>query len=174
LLTAGVMIDTSNQDGPCRHLEISSTGEESWQMADYYTILGVERDADLDAIRSAFRRLARRYHPDVSKGKHGPRRFLVIREAYQVLSDPEKRLEYDRLISTPIVISRPSAKRPTAGGHRTAASIESSVPARGFRLVLDALGILRLDLGVGFGAPSRGTRSRSRPSPASGPKRERK
>ena len=126
--------------------------KKSGRFADYYTILGVERDADLYAIRSAFRRLARRYHPDVSKGKHAPKRFLVIREAYEVLSDPEKRREYDRLISTPVVVSHPSGERPTARSDRTAVPIESSTPAPGFRLVLDALGILRLDLGVGFGA----------------------
>lgn len=144
------------------------------RFADYYTILGVERDADLHAIRSAFRRLARQHHPDVSKGKHAPKRFLVIREAYEVLSDPEKRREYDRLISTPVVASRPSAKRPTTPARRTAAPIASSVPARGFRLVLDALGILRLDLGIGFGAASRETQSRSRPPRAARRKREHK
>ena len=132
------------------------------RFADYDTILGVERDADLHAIRSAFRRLARQHHPDVSTGKHAPKRFLVIREAYDVLSDPEKRREYDRLISTPLVALRPSAKRPTAPARRTVARIASSLPARGFRLVLDALGILRLDLG--FGVSSRATQSRSRPS----------
>lgn len=148
--------------------------KKNGRFADYYTILGVERDADLHAIRSAFRRLARRYHPDLAKSKHAPKRFLVIREAYEVLSDPEKRREYDRLISTPVVASRPSPKRPTAPSRRTPTPIEPSTPARGFRLVLDALGILRLDLGVGFGAPSREAESRPRQPRPPGPRRGQK
>jgi DnaJ-class molecular chaperone len=140
------------------------------QFADYYSILGVDPAADLRAIRSAFRRLARRYHPDVAKGRHVVKRFLVIREAYDVLSDPEKRQEYDRLISKPVVASRPSDKRATAPGRRTAAPVEPSAPRRGFRLVVDALGILRLDLGVRFGGPSR-EQSRPHPSRAPGPRR---
>lgn len=60
-----------------------------------YTILRVDPGADAQEIRSAFRRLARRYHPDVAKSKNAARRFLFIREAYDVLSDPEKRRRYD-------------------------------------------------------------------------------
>lgn len=141
------------------------------QFTDYYSILGVDPDVDLSVIRSAFRRLARRYHPDVAKGKHAAKRFLVIREAYDVLSDPEKRQQYDRLISKPIVASRPSDKRTMAPGRRTPAPVEPSPPRRGFRLVVDALGILRLDIGVRFGGPSRGSQSRQRRSRAEGPKR---
>lgn len=62
---------------------------------DYYKILGVPRGADDKAIKTAYRRLARRYHPDVNKGSAD--RFKEISEAYEVLSDPEKRRRYDAL-----------------------------------------------------------------------------
>jgi DnaJ-class molecular chaperone len=64
---------------------------------DYYRILGVDRGADDKAIKSAYRKLARKYHPDVAKGKEAGDRFREITEAYEVLSDPEKRQRYDTL-----------------------------------------------------------------------------
>ena len=65
---------------------------------DYYKILGVERSADEDAIKKAYRKLARQYHPDVNKNdKKSEERFKEINEAYEVLKDPEKRKMYDRL-----------------------------------------------------------------------------
>ena len=64
---------------------------------DYYGILGVDRKADDKTIKSAYRRLARKHHPDVAKGKDTADRFKVIIEAYEVLSDPEKRRRYDSL-----------------------------------------------------------------------------
>ena len=64
---------------------------------DYYKILGVARDADDRAIKQAYRRLARKHHPDVSKAKGSADRFKEINEAYEVLSDPEKRKRYDSL-----------------------------------------------------------------------------
>lgn len=64
---------------------------------DYYAALGVERDASEDQIRSAYRRLARKFHPDVSKEKGAEDRFKEIAEAYQTLRDPEKRAAYDEL-----------------------------------------------------------------------------
>jgi molecular chaperone DnaJ len=63
---------------------------------DYYEILGVARTADKAEIKSAFRRLAREYHPDVSKHQDAEARFKEINEAYEVLSDDEKRARYDR------------------------------------------------------------------------------
>jgi DnaJ-class molecular chaperone len=64
---------------------------------DYYKTLGVERTADEKAIKTAYRKLARKYHPDVAKDKTGAGRFQEINEAYEVLSDPEKRRRYDTL-----------------------------------------------------------------------------
>lgn len=65
---------------------------------DYYKILGVERDASEKDIKKAYRRLARQYHPDVNPGdQHSEDKFKEINEAYQVLSDKEKRQKYDQL-----------------------------------------------------------------------------
>ena len=63
---------------------------------DYYEVLGVERDADDNAIKSAYRKLARQYHPDVNKSADAEERFKEINEAYEVLSDADKRTTYDR------------------------------------------------------------------------------
>ncbi len=63
---------------------------------DYYETLGVSRTADKAEIKSAFRKLAREYHPDVSKHDDAEARFKEINEAYEVLSDDEKRSRYDR------------------------------------------------------------------------------
>jgi len=64
---------------------------------DYYDIMGVERDASQDDIKRAYRRLARKYHPDVSKESDAETRFKDLGEAYAVLKDPEKRAAYDQL-----------------------------------------------------------------------------
>ena len=68
---------------------------------DYYAALGVERGASADEIRKAYRRLAQKYHPDVSKEPGAEARFKEIGEAYQTLKDPEKRAAYDALGSRP-------------------------------------------------------------------------
>jgi curved DNA-binding protein len=67
------------------------------EFKDYYNILGVGEDADLKAIKTAYRRLARKYHPDVSDDKDAEARFKEVSEAYEVLSDEKKRAEYDQL-----------------------------------------------------------------------------
>src|SRR5262245_13837030 len=64
--------------------------------SDYYKTLGVPRNADASQIRAAYRDLARRLHPDVNKSKTAEERFKAVNEAYQVLSDADKRRRYDR------------------------------------------------------------------------------
>ena len=64
---------------------------------DYFKVLGVERGADSDAIKRAFRKLARQYHPDVNPGDAGAEaKFKEVSEAYEVLSDPDKRRRYEQ------------------------------------------------------------------------------
>lgn len=67
------------------------------EFKDYYKILGIERTATADDIKRAYRKLARKYHPDVSKEPAAEARFKEIGEAYKVLQDPEKRAAYDQL-----------------------------------------------------------------------------
>lgn len=64
---------------------------------DYYKILGVERGADQESIKRSYRKLARKYHPDVSKEADAEAKFKELNEAYEVLKDPEKRAAYDQL-----------------------------------------------------------------------------
>lgn len=64
---------------------------------DYYKVLGVEPNTPTDEIKTAYRRLARRYHPDVSKEKNAEQQFKEINEAWEVLQDPEKRKHYDQI-----------------------------------------------------------------------------
>ncbi|ASK33976.1 DnaJ C-terminal domain-containing protein [Alloalcanivorax mobilis] len=90
---------------------------------DYYQILGVEPNADDKAVKAAYRRLARKYHPDVSKDDNAEARFKEVAEAYQVLKDSAKRAEYDQLRQyrasghgTGGGFEPPPGWRPSAGG----------------------------------------------------------
>lgn len=62
---------------------------------DYYLVLGISRGADLNKIKKAYRTIVKRYHPDVSSEKESRERFLEIKEAYDTLSDQQKKLDYD-------------------------------------------------------------------------------
>jgi curved DNA-binding protein CbpA len=85
---------------------------------DYYVVLGIAEDADEETIRSAFRALARRYHPDVGAGS-SPAQFQRAREAYETLVDPERRRQYDYhlrasrpqpILVREVIVSRPLAE----------------------------------------------------------------
>jgi curved DNA-binding protein len=67
------------------------------QYKDYYKIMGVSRDASQDEVKRAYRKLARKYHPDVSKEADAEAKFKELGEAYEVLKDPEKRAAYNQL-----------------------------------------------------------------------------
>src|ERR1700677_849210 len=67
------------------------------EFKDYYQVMGVARDATEAQIKQAYRKLARKYHPDVSKEKDAEARFKEVGEAYEVLKSPEKRAAYDQL-----------------------------------------------------------------------------
>jgi curved DNA-binding protein len=64
---------------------------------DYYKIMGLERNASTDDIKKSYRKLARKYHPDVSKESNAEEKFKSLGEAYEVLKDPQKRAAYDQL-----------------------------------------------------------------------------
>jgi curved DNA-binding protein len=67
------------------------------QFKDYYDTLGLTRGADAEEVKRAYRKLARKFHPDVSKERNAEARFKDVQEAYEVLRDPEKRAAYDQL-----------------------------------------------------------------------------
>src|SRR6202140_1925835 len=67
------------------------------QYKDYYEVLGVTRSAGADEVKRAYRKLARKFHPDVSKERNAETKFKEVQEAYEVLRDPEKRAAYDQL-----------------------------------------------------------------------------
>ena len=81
----------------CYSEGIGGRSGKQMEFKDYYEIMGVGRDASQDEIKRAYRRLARKYHPDVSKEAEAEKRFKEVGEAYEVLKDPEKRAAYDQL-----------------------------------------------------------------------------
>jgi molecular chaperone DnaJ len=107
---------------------------------DYYAVLGVRRDADADEIKKAYRRLARELHPDVNPDPETQERFKEITQAYEVLSDTEKRYRYDRGAD-------PFASGAGAGGFGAGMQ---------FSDIMDAF------FGAAGGGAARGPRSRAR------------
>lgn len=63
---------------------------------DYYEVLGISQDASKQDIKKAYRKLARQYHPDVSEEENAQEKFKEVKEAYETLSDDQKRSQYDQ------------------------------------------------------------------------------
>src|SRR5258706_15322495 len=87
---------------------------------DFYKILGVKRDAKPDEIKKAYRRLGRKYHPDVNPGDKGAEdRFKQMSEAFDILSDPKKRKVYDRFGESSDSLANATATGATPGSTYT-------------------------------------------------------
>lgn len=142
---------------------------------DYYEVLGVKRDASEKEIRAAFRKLARRYHPDVNPGdKTAEAKFKEINAAYEVLSDPEKRRKYDKYgdrweMADQIEEAQRRAGasagqwfRTAQGGARTGGTASQS-RSGGFRVSDFDLGDLGSDFGDILGNVFRGRRASAQP-----------
>lgn len=115
------------------------------EFKDYYQTLGVAKDSDPAAIKKAFRKLARKYHPDVAKDASGAEdRFKEINEAYEVLGDPGKRKQYDRLGAD---WNRQGAPPPPSGGGWTGSAEGFEFEGTGFSDFFE-----RYFGGGGFGA----------------------
>ncbi len=94
---------------------------------DYYEILGLKRDAKPEEIKKAYRRLARKFHPDVNPGdKASEERFKVMSEAHDVLSDPKKRAVYDRFGQYSDNLADAAARGAAPGSGRTAPGFDFS------------------------------------------------
>lgn len=102
------------------------TGQD-WMEKDFYAVLGVSKDADAAAVKKAYRKLARQFHPDQNQGNAAAEtRFKEIGEAYAVLSDPEQRRQYD-------------AVRAMAGGARFSAGSGGAGAGGGFEDIMGAM-----------------------------------
>src|SRR5215470_3017150 len=125
---------------------------------DYYEILGVKRSASDDEIRKAFRKLARKYHPDVNPGdKSAEEKFKALSEANDVLSDPKKRKIYDQLGFYSENIDPATAEAYARGGHTGAGGFPGGQPGAGGAQGFDFSGF---DFGDMFeGARGRATSS---------------
>ena len=86
---------------------------------DHYALLGVRTDASAGEIRRAYRRLARRHHPDLNSRPDGPARFAELAHAYAVLNDPSQRADYDQTLQRPAE-ARPRTVPRSPAAHRTA------------------------------------------------------
>ena len=92
--------------------------EQPYADKTYYEILGVPEDASLEAIRSAFRKLARQFHPDVNNAADAEERFKAINEAFSVLSDRDKRADYDWKLKNSRPARDPDPPPPPSPGRR--------------------------------------------------------
>ncbi len=97
------------------------------EFKDYYALLGVERSTPPEAVKKAYRRLARKYHPDVSKEPDAEARFKEVQEAYEVLKDPAKRAAYDEFGSN-LRAGREFRPPPPGGGARARGATPGTGP----------------------------------------------
>jgi molecular chaperone DnaJ len=118
---------------------------------DYYEVLGVSRDADKESLKQAYRRLARKYHPDVNKEPGAEERFKEINRAYEVLSEPETRARYDRFGEAGV------------GGAAGAGGFSDMGDMGGFADIFESF-----FSGFSGGAPGAGTQTRRRGGPVRG------
>jgi molecular chaperone DnaJ len=88
---------------------------QDWFEKDFYAVLGISADASADEVKKAYRKLARKYHPDANRDLSAERRFKEIGEAYAVLSDPEQRQQYDAVRAMSRGGARFTAGRPNGG-----------------------------------------------------------
>jgi molecular chaperone DnaJ len=122
---------------------------------DYYKTLGVDKNADEKTIKQAYRRLARKYHPDLNKAKGSAERFKEINEAHEVLSDPEKRRKYDTLGPDWQRYAQAGAgggQGPFPGGFRVEYSGDAGGFSEFFRTIFGDLGGAGGPAGGGVGA----------------------
>ena len=134
------------------------------QFKNYYRLLNIDSTADEATIKAAFRRLALRHHPDRAKTARTARRFQEIREAYDVLSHPERRREYDKLYRAQTAL-RPVRKDVDDAGARAASAL-------GLGISLNVLG-LRVGVAIDAVATGRAAR-RPKPAPRRGPPSQRR
>ena len=84
---------------------------------NYYEILGVDKNADLDTIKKAYRKLVRKYHPDVSKEPDAVQKTAEVNEAYETLKDTQKRTEYDEMLANPFDGTSQTRDNPFEGAY---------------------------------------------------------
>jgi DnaJ-class molecular chaperone len=139
------------------------------QERDYYEVLGVARDATADQIRRAYRQLAREYHPDVNQSTDAASHFAEVQEAYEVLSDADKRKAYDRFGHAGVGVGQGPGGFGRGGSWRVNVGPSGGpFDASEFGSVFEELfgGRARSPFGAGVGRPE--ARRPMRPEPARG------
>ena len=101
-------------------------------MSDYYEILGVSRNASKDEIKSAFRKMARKWHPDINKSPDAEAKFKELGKAYETLMDDEKRATYDRFGEDGLKNAGFNTQGPFAGGFGDLEEVFNSFFGGGF------------------------------------------
>ena len=107
---------------------------------DYYQIMGLSRYAGQDDIKRAYRRLARKFHPDVSQEPNAEAKFKALSEAYELLKDPVKKAQYDRRVSfnpTKIIIVRPQRTMNISVSSLETDLLSALIPAALFSFLYD-------------------------------------